>query len=64
MMKKAITSLAAVVFAVSLIGCAAENAGDDVEIDPNDDGSSLGAPEDGGSDGGEGEGEGESEEAE
>ena len=50
-MKKAITSLAAVVFAVSLIGCAAENAGDDVEIDPNDDGSELGEPEDGGTEG-------------
>tara|TARA_B100000212_G_C26961119_1_gene358534 strand:- start:226 stop:408 length:183 start_codon:yes stop_codon:yes gene_type:complete len=57
MIKKAITSLAAVVFAVSLIGCAAENAGDEVEIDPNDDGSSLGEPEDGGADAGEGEGE-------
>ena len=53
-MKKAITSLAAVVFAVSLIGCAAENAGDDVEIDPNDDGSSDGISEDGDTEGTEG----------
>ena len=53
------TSLAAVVFAVSLIGCAPQNAGDDVEVDPNDDGSSLGIPEDGGTGKGEGEGKGE-----
>ena len=41
------------VFAFSLIGCGAKNAGEDVEVDPTDDGSSLGAPEEGGSDSGE-----------
>ena len=47
-MKKVMTTLTAAVFAVALIGCAPENAGDDVEVDPSDTGEDLGAPAEGG----------------
>lgn len=47
-MKKVMTTLTAAVFAVALIGCAPENAGDDVEVDPNNTGEDLGADAEGG----------------